>query len=195
MVDVPDFDSLYRDDPDPWQVASSFYERRKRAVLLASLTRATYAAAWDPGCGTGELAAHLATRAASVLATDSSAEAVRLTAARCAELPQVAVERIRQPGRPGAGDLGFDLIVVAEFAYYLPATDRAEMWRSITAAASEEAEIVVIHWRHDPHDAHLSGFEVNAEAVRALTSEPGWAPVVRHDDRDFVLDVLRRDAS
>ena len=40
MVNVPDFDTLYRDDPDPWQVASSFYEQRKRAVLLASLTRA-----------------------------------------------------------------------------------------------------------------------------------------------------------
>jgi SAM-dependent methyltransferase len=195
MVNVPDFDTLYRADPDPWQVASSFYEQRKRAVLLASLTRATYASAWDPGCGTGELAAQLATRAEAVLATDTSAEAVRLTAARCAELPRVAAGRIRQPGLPDPGNRDFDLIVVAEFAYYLTASDRAEMWRTISTAASEDAEIVVIHWRHDPHDAHLSGLDVNAEAVRALTSEPGWRPVVRHDDQDFVLDVLRRDAS
>ena len=89
MVNVPDFDTLYRADPDPWQVASSFYEQRKRAVVLASLTRARYRSAWDPGCGTGELAVHLATRADSVLATDISGEAVRLTAARCAELHQV----------------------------------------------------------------------------------------------------------
>ena len=108
-----------------------------------------------------------------MLATDSSAEAVGLTAARCAELPQVAVGRIRQPGLPGSADGGFDLIVVAEFAYYLTAADRAGMWRTISAAAAQEAEIVVVHWRHDPHDAHLSGFDVNAEAVRALTSEPG----------------------
>lgn len=195
MVNVPDFDTLYRGDPDPWQVASSFYEQRKRAVLLASLTRATYASAWDPGCGTGELAAQLSERAAAVLATDTSTEAVRLTAARCAELPRVTAQRICQPGLPDPRDLGFDLIVVAEFAYYLPAADRAEMWRTISAAAAEEAEIVVIHWRHDPHDAHLSGSDVNAEAVRALTSEPGWRSVVRHDDQDFVLDVLRRDAS
>jgi len=195
MVNVPDFDTLYRDDPDPWQVASSFYEQRKRAVLLASLTRAAYASAWDPGCGTGELAAQLVHRADAVLATDTSAEAVRLTASRCSELPQVAVGRIRQPGLPAPAVGGFDLIVVAEFAYYLPATDRAEMWRTISSAAAQDAEIVVIHWRHLPHDAHLSGFDVNAEAVRALTSEPGWHGVVRHDDQDFVLDVLRRDAS
>ena len=195
MVNVPDFDTLYRDDPDPWQVASSFYEQRKQAVLLASLTRATYASAWDPGCGTGELAAQLVHRADSVRATDASAEAVRLTAARCAQLPQVAVGRLRQPDHPDPGGGGFDLIVVAEFAYYLPATDRAEMWRTVSSAAAEVAEIVVIHWRHRPHDAHLSGFDVNGEAVRALTSEPGWRAVVRHDDEDFVLDVLRRDAS
>ncbi len=195
MVNVPDFDSLYRDDPDPWQVASSFYEQRKRAVVLASLTRARYRSAWDPGCGTGELAVHLATRADSVLATDISGEAVRLTAARCAELPQVSVGRMRQPCLPGSADGGFDLIVIAEFAYYLPAPDRAEMWRAISNAAAEDAEILVIHWRHLPHDAHLSGFDVNGEAVQALTSEPGWQTAVRHVDQDFVLDVLRRGAS
>jgi hypothetical protein len=134
-------------------------------------------------------------RSDAVLATDTSAEAVRLTAARCAELPQVAVDRIRQPGLPVPGNGGFDLIVVAEFAYYLPDTDRAEMWHTISSAAAEDAEIVVIHWRHLPHDAHLSGFDVNAEAVRALTSRPGWHTAVRHDDQDFVLDVLRRDVS
>jgi SAM-dependent methyltransferase len=195
MVDVPDFDTLYRGDPDPWQVASSFYEQRKQAVLLASLTRATYGSAWDPGCGTGELAAQLAKRADAVLATDASVEAVRLTAARCAELPQVAAARIRQPGPPDRGGGGFDLIVIAEFAYYLTDTDRAEMWRTVSSAGAPEAEIVVIHWRHRPHDAHLSGFDVNGEAVRALTSERGWHPAVRHDDQDFVLDVLRRDVS
>jgi hypothetical protein len=130
-----------------------------------------------------------------VLATDASVEAVRLTAARCAELPQVAPARIRQPGPPDRGGGGFDLTVIAEFAYYLPEADRAEMWRVIWSAAAEDAEIVVIHWRHRPHDAHLSGVDVNAEAVAALTNEPGWRTAVRHDDEDFVLDVLRRGDS
>ena len=80
-----------------------------------------------------------------------------------------------------------------------PQVGHAERSTSVSPASSTsldaDAEIAVIHWRHEPHDAHLSGFDVNAEAVRALTSEPGWRPLVRHDDQDFVLDVLRRGAS
>ena len=50
---IPDFDALYRADPDPWEVGSSWYERRKLSVLLASLPRQHYAVAWEPGCGPG----------------------------------------------------------------------------------------------------------------------------------------------
>jgi len=207
MVNVPDFDTLYRADPDPWQVASSFYEQRKRAVLLACLTRSSYASAWDPACGTGDLAAELVSRADAVVATDSSAEAVRLTAARCAGLPQVSTERISQPGRPARPEAGFALVVIAEFAYYLADPERARLWSVIAEESAPTAEIVVVHWRHRPHDGYVSGADANLEAIQALTglaaagpataptapAGPGWVRAVHHDDRDFVLDVLVRE--
>jgi SAM-dependent methyltransferase len=199
MVDVPDFDALYRSDPDPWQVAESFYERRKQAVLLACLTRPHYGAAWDPGCGTGELAAALAARADAVLATDSSVEAVRLTAGRCAQLTDVVTSaQLRQPARPELpprAPHGFDLTVVAEFAYYLTGADRAAFWDVVDASAAPTAEVVIVHWRHRPHDAYLSGLDVTMEGTHRLTeADHGWEHQVRHDDRDFVLDVLVREA-
>ena len=50
MVNVPDFDTLYRADPDPWGVASSFYERRK----LRSCSPPSSPSATDiSGTGTG----------------------------------------------------------------------------------------------------------------------------------------------
>jgi hypothetical protein len=67
---VPDFDAVYRADPDPWRVRSSHYETRKLAIVLACLSRESYRKAWDPGCGVGELAALLASRAVWILATD-----------------------------------------------------------------------------------------------------------------------------
>jgi hypothetical protein len=194
MVDVPDFDALYRADPDPWRVASSFYERRKLEVVLASLTREAYRAAWDPASGTGELAARVASRADAVVATDAAEEAVRLTAARCADLPNVAVGRISQPGLPELPSDRFDLIVAAEFGYYLPADDRARLWESLDSAAGRAAELLVVHWRHRPHDGYLSGLDANLEAVEYLTTRSDWYPAVRHDDQDFVLDVLLRGA-
>lgn len=199
MVQIPDFDALYRDDPDPWRVGSSFYEQRKLAIVLASLTQPRYAYAWDPGCGTGELAARLVERSERVLATDASVEAVRLATARCRELPSVEVGRLRQPGEPRGTGGSFDLMVLAEFAYYLSVSDRTDLWRTVDRAASATAEIVLVHWRHRPHDGFLSGRDVNDEAVRALTGRASttgpWSALVHHDDRDFVLDVVRREAS
>ena len=62
MVKIPDFDALYEADPDPFHVRSSFYEQRKLGLVLDCLTKPTYAAAWDPACGIGEMAARLAPR-------------------------------------------------------------------------------------------------------------------------------------
>jgi hypothetical protein len=43
---VPDFEAMYRRDEDPWRVETSWYERRKLAVLLASLPRERYRRGW-----------------------------------------------------------------------------------------------------------------------------------------------------
>ena len=103
MFEVPDFDAIYRADPDPFEVRSSFYEARKLDLLLACLARPTYATAWDPACGVGELAARLASRCDLVLASDASLEAVRLTSARCADLPAVTV--VHQALHPALRDV------------------------------------------------------------------------------------------
>lgn len=196
MGEAPDFDALYRADPDPWRVATSVYERRKLQVVLASLTQESYGSAWDPASGTGELAAQLADRCAAVLATDGSAEAVRLTRTRCDRLPTVTSGLLRQPAAPPTSDAGFDLIVVAEFAYYLPAADRADLWQTLGAAAAPTAEILLVHWRHRPHDGYLSGEDVNREARDLLTANDGaWQRLVSHDESDFVLELLRREQS
>ena len=80
---VSRFTELYADGADPWR-ADSWYERRKRAVVLASLPRERYRRAFEPGCGTGELTLELAARCGAVLASDPVAEAVRRArAAHC----------------------------------------------------------------------------------------------------------------
>lgn len=198
MIEVPDFDALYRSRPDPWRVGSSFYERRKRDLLLAALQRPRYGRAWDPACGTGHLAARLAERCDSVVATDLAGSAVDVARATCRHLDNVDLHRRTVPddgAPPNAGKV--DLLVLAEFCYYLDDGQREGLVDLVHRtcrpdAAGGHAEVVVLHWRHKPHDGWLSGEAVNRQVTDALTAL-GWRRAVRIDDPEFVLDGLRRE--
>ena len=191
VVKVPDFDALYAADPDPFQVRSSFYEQRKIGLVLSCLIKPTYAAAWDPACGVGELAARVADRAKWVLASDASSQAVNLSRRRCSSSKNVEVMQLTLPQRPPDDTEPFDLILVSEFVYYLPEQTRRSTLDVLHAASAEGGELVAVHWRHHPQEAYVSGEQVHKEIVSGL--EPlGWRHVVQHDDRDFIIDVLER---
>jgi len=191
LVNVPDFDALYRVDSDPWRVQSSFYESRKLDLVLACLSRPTYDAAWDPASGVGELAARLAPRAGRVLASDASAQAVHLTRHRCRSVSNVTVLQLVLPQSPPTEAGPFDLIVLSEFFYYLGDEQRARALAAVQEVAADRAELVAVHWRHHPNDAFLPGEQVQDEIVGQL-KQVGWQHIIQHDDRDFIIDVLDR---
>lgn len=188
---VPDFDQVYAADPDPWQVASGRYETRKREIVLALLSRRHYRHAWDPACGTGHLVARLAEHSESVLATDGSIRAVDLTRALCTAWTSVSVEQLLLPAEPTVPPGGFDLIVLAEFFYYLDAENRRAAMETVRRCAGPGCELLDVHWRHHPHDGWLSGSAVQIEIGADLTGA-GWHSGPHLDDPDFVIDCWHR---
>ena len=201
MADAAEFDDWYRDDPDPFGVRTRWYERRKRAVLLASLQLERYRCAWDPACGTGDLALALAGRSEHVVGSDVSARAVALSRDLTTEHAGVEILQIELPdvagiarSRSGASTEGFDLLVLSEVLYYLPVLARAATVAGLDTAmrATGPVELVSVHWRHHPHDGFLSGADVTAELDGQLRAR-GWRGAVRHDDADFVLASWTRD--
>ena len=56
------------------------------------------------------------------------------------------------------------------------------------AAAIRDAKYLLGFPRFLPDDAYLSGDDANAW----VRDRPGWSVRARHDDEEFVLDVLRR---
>lgn len=183
-VTLPDFDALYSSDPDPWRVASSWYERRKRSLLLASLPRESYDTAWEPGCGPGLTSQALATRVGSLVASDVSSVAVALARGRCRGLPNVECIVSALPEVPFDGVV--DLVVAAEFLYYVGQLDAAldALWSRLARAG----HLVVMHWAHHPHDAFRSGPGMHATIERDAAAR-GAERLVSHVDADFVLDV------
>lgn len=192
MSNTPDFDALYRADPDPFGVGTRWYEVRKRALVMACLSRSTYRLAWDAAAGTGHLARDLAYRCDAVIASDASAVAVaaltnvpsNATGAATALPPGVtalhsALPAIPEPARSA------DLAVVSEVLYYLDDDARAA---TAAALASLQAEIVCVQWRHHPEDAYISGEAADAELASRLA--PSFRRVVHHAEPDFLISTF-----
>ncbi len=179
---------MYEQNPDPWEVATSWYEQRKLGIVLAALRRPSYRLAWDAGCGTGELAARIAPRCDAVVATDLSVRAVELTAARVAQAGarNVTVGRNALPARPAVLTDTPDLIVLSEFLYYLDPQQRLASWRLVESLAGPETDVLAVHWRPRPEDGYRSGEAVQRELNDHLV-DAGWCRVITHTDVEFVL--------
>jgi SAM-dependent methyltransferase len=187
---VNDFEAKYQQHADPWGYRESWYERRKYAVTLACLPKPRYRRVWEPACSIGVLTGLLAQRADRVLASDGSATAIAAARATTPLPGAGAIDWSVQalPHAPPAEPGSADLVVLSEILYYLPEADRTAVLDAAHEVLAPDGDLVVVHWRPLPDDAYLSGDDANAW-VRA---RPGWSVRARHDDEEFVLDVLRR---
>lgn len=184
-----DFDALYAGSDDPWRFEGSWYEARKRRLLLASLPHARYAHAFEPGCATGLLTAELAPRCDHLLASDGAERALATAAARLAAAPQVRFARLWLPGDWPAGT--FDLIVLSEFVYYLAPLDIDRLAACARAALSPGGVVAACHWRRAIDGCALAGDAVHER----LHAQLGLQRVVDLHDADFRLGVWTSAAS
>ena len=182
-MDRSHFDALFAQSDDPWRMRSSWYEQRKRAVLLASLPAATFTSGYEPACAAGELTAPLSLRCQSLLSSDGSERAVRATRERIRGSDHVQVVQAWLPDEWPAGP--FDLIVLSEFLYYLAPTALDRLAQRVQHSRTPHAVVVACHWR-----APIEGCALAGEAVHARLSQMLEMPrIVHYLDDDFCLDI------
>ncbi|SDR94546.1 bifunctional PIG-L family deacetylase/class I SAM-dependent methyltransferase [Agrococcus carbonis] len=175
------FDERYERAGDPWATRSAWYERRKRAVVLASLPQERYRFAVEVGCGTATLAAELASRCDAVLGVDASVPALAEARSTLDQAPNAWIEhRDAALGLP-AGDI--DLVVLSEIGYYLPERAFAAL---LHEARDRGAHVVLCHWLGDGDDLRAPAKDVHAQAA----ATPGMRRVAEHRDAAFIVDVL-----
>ncbi|MGP5319177.1 PIG-L family deacetylase [Arthrobacter rhombi] len=182
------FDGLYRQRPDPWNYVDSGYEKRKRAVTLASLPADHYEYVIEAGCSIGVLTADLATRCSFVLGLDASEVALASARDRLAEKTNVTLMRAILPRQWPATAQGHpDLAVVSEIGYFLTHAELSELLGRITATLRPGGHLLLCHWLHP-----VEGWELNGEIVHAAAATLGWHRLVLHRETDFLLEVFER---
>ncbi|WP_109513213.1 class I SAM-dependent DNA methyltransferase [Pseudomonas ovata] len=181
------FDDLFQNTDDPWAFRQRWYERRKRALTLATLPREHYRSIFEPGCANGELSAALAGRCDRFLGCDTSNRAVNLARQRLDGVAHATVIQGRLPHDWPEGP--FDLIVFSELGYYLDAQDLQQLIRRALTSLSDDGQLLACHWR-----PAIEGCPLDAEQVHRLLAE--HLPLHRictHREADFLLDVFSRD--
>lgn len=180
------FDDLYARHDDPWGFDSRWYEERKRGVLLAALPRPRYRSAFEAGCSTGAVTAHLADRCDRVLAVDLAPAALERARRRLDGNENVEVRRAQLPDAWPEGE--FDLVVLSEVAYYWGAGDLDRGLTASVGSLSGDGHLVACHWRHPVAEYPRGGDSVHD----ALAARSDLVRLVRHEEEDFVLEVFGR---
>ena len=189
------FDDFYARHDDPWGFDTRWYEERKRALVLATLPRQHFRDVLELGCATGALTVALRGRADRVLGVDASETALERARRRIAGLdsggpPHPGAIELRRATLPGEWPEGeFDLVVMSEIGYYWSPSDLRDAARKSLAALSADGVLVACHWRHPVEEYPGTADEVHA-VLRAL---PGLRLLARHEEEDFLLDVLVRE--
>lgn len=188
---MTDFDALYSQNPDPWQVRSSWYERRKRNLLLACLPKERYKTILELGCGTGEMTACLAQRAAIVRAVDLS----HIALSRCHHyletmgIYNVETSCARVPETwPVSGDAAFDLLVISEFAYYLEDREIDDFIEHCQRSLTYGGDWLMCHYLPSFHDRRQDTMHLHQRITDALKKDP----IVSHHDEVFLLNIWRK---
>lgn len=204
VADVAHFDALHRDSDDPWQVRSRWYERRKRALLLAMLPRERYGLVFEPGCSVGGNTVALAARCDRLVACDSSAAALARARAALeaaagggAATPSAAAPSAALEFHPWAlphrwPDAPADLVVVAELAYYLPPEDYRDFLRQLPGRLAPDGQLAMCHWRGTVPDAAGGGGDAVHRLALDACARAGMARMAHYADDDFRIDIWQR---
>jgi LmbE family N-acetylglucosaminyl deacetylase len=180
------FAELYARDADPWQVASRWYERRKRAVAQAALPDEHYGSVVEPACGTGVFTRDLAARCDRLWAFDPVQSVVEQARAGTAGLSHVDVSVGVVPDDLPAGPV--DLLVYSEILYYLDHEELAATIERSVDALRPGGQLLAVHWNRWAAEAPRDG----NDAHRSLVDHKALEVLVEYIDEDFLLHVFRR---
>lgn len=153
------FEKLYAESSDPWEFATSEYERRKYEQTLAVLQGRRFKRALEVGASIGVFTEMLAPYCDELLAVDASERAVTLARERLSGREKVRVEQRTLPEEMPGGS--FDLIVASEVLYYLPQETVLLALRRFEEELAPGGTLLAVHWRKETRTYPLQGDEVH----------------------------------
>ncbi len=178
------FEELYAGSNDPWEFASSEYERRKYEQTLEALQEQRFERALEVGASIGVFTAMLAPYCDDLLAVDTSERAVALARERLSGQSNVRIEQRTLPEEMPDGP--FDLIVASEVLYYLPQGTMLGTLQRFEDELAPGGALLTVHWRKETRTYPLQGDEVH-ELLKENTALTNVETIV---EPEYRLDLF-----
>lgn len=179
------FERLYRDDPDPWQFATSAYEQQKYETTLAALSTRKFQMGLEIGCSIGVLTERLASRCEMLIGVDFALSAVAAASARCAIYSGVRIEHMRVPEQWPDGQ--FDLIVFSEVLYFFSEGDLLEACAQTMLSIMPGGQVLLVNYTEPTDDPH-SGDSAASSFINLTASR--LRPLLQLREPRYRLDLL-----
>jgi len=139
-----EFERLYLEKSDPWELRSSAYERQKYKRTLDRILehRRGSESVLEVGCSVGIFTRQLAENFQQVVAIDFSDEAIARAAEYCGE--ESKIRFIRSNLQSLTLNAGFDVIVCSEILYYINRRHAAAVCRQLKRLLAPNGVIVTV---------------------------------------------------
>ena len=160
------FEAFYRENPDPWQFATSEYEAQKYATTLEALPRDRYRSGFEIGGSIGIMTEQLAQRCDRLLSIDVSTIAQSQAIQRCQHLNNIDFQLMSVPDE--FPDDVFDLLVLSEVGYYWCWDDLHKAQSSILDRLQPQGHLLLVHWIVDARVLPLTGDEVHDSFLKLV---------------------------
>jgi SAM-dependent methyltransferase len=181
------FEGIFASDPDPWDLATSEYERRKYAHTIAVLDDRRYPNALEVGCAHGVLTSRLHPLCDHLLAVDISKTALGRAQERLGAQPRIDFALQSFPGESPGGM--FDLCVVSEVAYYWDAADLARAGQWLIDHIVTGGRVVLVHYT-GPTDYPCTADEAVGALQQATSGQ--FTPRIAERLESYRLDLWER---
>jgi SAM-dependent methyltransferase len=182
-LDAAYFERVYAAKSDPWDFATSPYEREKYTATLDALAGRRFARGFEAGCSIGVLTERLADTVEALLAVDVNEVALQQARSRCARRPNVRFARMALPHEFPDGR--FDFALLSEIGYYWSREDLAlaiERFASCVRGGTLE----LVHYLPKVEDYPLAGDDVH----EAFLSDSRYSRVAGSRAARYRIDVL-----
>lgn len=185
------FESLFEDNPDPWDFENSLYEQQKLEKVLECLPAPPVSFALELGCAIGVSTLALSNHCERLLAVDVSQKALTLAKNRCRMQKHVSFLKAFLPeDYPSAEAPGCDLIIISEILYFLAPADIRRLAGMVTESLVSTGYILIVNWTGQT-DTPCTGDEA-AECFIRNCHERGWRPDLSERGEGYRIERLSR---